>query len=372
MRGRSRFVAIAAFSACCLLALPANGGQNGTAAAPDEKSVKQKPVELPKPIRVDPVAMPALPPAEIDDTLALGGEDIEAKKVQSRMTVAVKVNGTGPYRFVVDSGAGTSVIGRKIAATLQLPATTSVTLNGITGSAIVPRVEVEELGLGPTSASFLDLPVLDERDLGGDGMLGIDALAEERLMMDFEQRIITIEDAAKPPEKWDDGVIVVTAKRRAGQLILTEAKANGQKVEAVVDTGTEISIGNLILRDKLLKKNIPVEKIEVIGVTGAKMSLDLMHVSEIRLGSVTLRNVPIAFADVPPFEVFGLMKGPALLLGTDLMENFRRVSLDFKSRKVRFQLKSCKSSGMILSTSVGRGSVTRISTADGNEAVCRR
>lgn len=316
--------------------------------------------------------MPTLPPAVIDDTLALGGENIDAKKVHSRMTIAVQVNGTGPYRFVVDSGAGSSVVGRKIANSLQLPVGTPVTLNGITGSAIVPRVHVEELGLGPTSASFLQLPVLEERDLGGDGMLGIDALADERLMLDFEKRLITIEDAAKPAERWDGGVITVTAKRRSGQLILTEAKANGQKVEAVVDTGTEISIGNLILRDKLIKKNIPIEKIEVIGVTGAKVELDLMHVGEIRLGSITLRNVPIAFADVPPFEIFGLTKGPALLLGTDLMENFRRVSLDFRSRKVRFQLKNCKDSGMILSTSVGKGSVTRIGTADGNQAVCRR
>lgn len=347
--------------------VPANSMQTG-----EQKPPEQKPAELPKPVRVDPAVMPSLPPAVIDDTLALGGENIDAKKVQSRMTIAVQINGTGPYRFVVDSGAGSSVIGRKIANTLQLPVGTPVTLNGITGSAIVPRVHVEELGMGPTSASFLQLPVLEERDLGGDGMLGIDALAEERLMLDFEKRLITIEDASRPAERWDGGVITVTAKRRSGQLILTEAKANGQKVEAVVDTGTEITIGNSALREKLVKRKVPIEKIGVIGVTGVEMELDLVRVGEIRLGSITLRNVPIAFADVPPFEIFGLTKGPALLLGTDLMENFRRVSLDFRSRKVRFQLKNCKDSGMILSTSVGRGSVTRISTADGNEAVCRR
>jgi hypothetical protein len=65
-------------------------------------------------------------------------------------------------------------------------------------------------------------------------------------------------------------------------------------------------------------------------------------VDELQLGPVILYNVPIAFADVPPFKVFGLSNEPALLLGTDILENFRRVSLDFRSRKVRFQLRSCK------------------------------
>ena len=63
-----------------------------------------------------------------------------------------------------------------------------------------------------------------------------------------------------------------------------------------------------------------------------------------------LRDVPMAFADVPPFKLFGLADQPALLLGTDILETFRRISLDFKARKVRFQLRQCKSQGVIIST----------------------
>ncbi len=69
------------------------------------------------------------------------------------------------------------------------------------------------------------------------------------------------------------------------------------------------------------------------------------------MGSVTLRDVPMAFADVPPFTVFDLNDGPALLLGTDLLETFRRISLDFRARKVRFQLRRCGSTGIIVATS---------------------
>ncbi len=325
---------------------------------------------LPKPVRVLPAPMPALPAAVIDDTLAIGGEDIDAKKVRSRMTIGVKVNGTGPYRFVVDSGADSSVIGTRIAQALRLPPGRPVTLNGMTGSSIVPRVLVDELGLGRESVTDLELPVLAEHDLGGDGMLGIDALSEERLMLDFEKRLITVEDASKPPPRMD-GEIVVTARRRRGQLILTEVRANGKKINAVIDTGSEITIGNSALREQIIRRGAKVEKVEMTGVTGVTTELDLVRVNEIRLGSVILRNVPIAFADVPPFTVFGLADQPAMLLGTDLMETFRRVSLDFRARKVRFQLRKCESQGFVISTS-SVASMSRLGVEKGTTEACRR
>ena len=71
--------------------------------------------------------------------------------------------------------------------------------------------------------------------------------------------------------------------------------------------------------------------------------MELAVIAELKVGSITLRNVPIAFAEVPPFRVFGLSNEPALLLGTDLLETFRKVSLDFQARKVRFQLRRCGS-----------------------------
>jgi predicted aspartyl protease len=339
------------------LALLAIGG--GADAAP------------PRPKPIDPAAkMPPLPPAVIDDTLAIGGEDIDARKVRTRMTVAVQVNGQGPYHFVVDSGADTSVIGARIAATLQLPAGTPVLLNGMTDSSRVERVLVDSLKLGESIISDLQLPVLREQDLGGDGMIGIDALVEQRLMMDFEKRTIKVEDARIPAPHLADE-IVVTARRRRGQLILTQVTANRKTVEAVIDTGSEITIGNLALRDRLIRHDPDkFTTIGVTGVTGVTVNLQLARVAELRLGSVILRNVPIAFAEVPPFAVFGLSDEPALLLGTDLLETFRRVSLDFRARKVRFQLKNCGSRGIIISTQHS-ASLARLSSDRGSEA-CKR
>ena len=325
--------------------------------------------KIPKPVPAEPRPMPPLPPAVLDDALAIGGEDIDARKINTRMTVEVKVNGRGPYRFLVDSGADTSVVGLRIARDLQLPLATPVTLHGMTGSAVVPRVKVDELQLGSSMVQGLELPALKEMDLGGEGMIGIDALVEQRLMMDFEKRVIKAENA-REPAKLLDGEIVVKARRQRGQLILTQVRAAGLPLEAVVDTGSEITIGNLKLRDKLIKGHRDkFVTVEATGVTGVTIPLQIARVGELRLGSVTLKNVPIAFADAPPFTVFGLEDEPALLLGTDLLDTFRRVSLDFRSRKVRFQLRKCGTTGILISTQPT--SITRLSSGDKSE-VCKR
>jgi hypothetical protein len=173
-------------------------------------------------------------------------------------------------------------------------------------------------------------------------MLGIDALAGQRLMMDFEQHLIRVEDARVPDHRYP-GEIVIEARRQHGQLILAHVTAAGLPLDAVVDTGSEVTIGNLALRDKLIREN-PDKFITVqaIGVTGEVVNLQMARIGELRLGPVVLRDVPIAFADVTPFKVFGLDDQPALLLGTDILETFRRVSLDFRARKVRFQLRHCE------------------------------
>lgn len=307
-----------------------------------------------------------LPPASFDPTLAVGGDAVKARKIDTRLGVDVFVDGRGPYHFIVDSGADTSAIGLHIANSLKLPPTTPAILNGMTSRKLVERVKVDELKLGPSIIRNLELPALREEDVGSDGIIGIDALVQQRLMMDFDKRLIRVEDARKP-ERYEPGEIVITARRRHGQLILTHVRAAGLSLDAVIDTGSEITIGNLALRDRLLRKNHKFVTVPVTGVTGATINLQLAQIDELQLGPITLQNVPIAFADVPPFKLFGLSDQPALLLGTDLLETFRKISLDFKARKVRFQLRRCTTEGVVVSTSPD--SFTRLS-ATGGADVC--
>jgi len=336
-------------------------------ASPPGARAQAPQISKPRPAPPSVSTMPPLPPAVIDNTLAIGGHDVKARQVETRLTVEVRINGHGPYQFVVDSGADTSVVGRRIARDLQLPLGTPAILNGMTDRSIVDRVKVDGLTLGPTTIEDLQLPTLEEGDVGGQGMIGIDALVRQRIMMDFEKRQIKVEDATRPAKSLP-GEIVITARRSHGQLILTHVKASGLALDAVIDTGAEMSIGNPILRDRLIRRHQKFQQVKAIGVTGREIDLQVAVIPELQIGGILIRNLPIAFADLPPFHVFGIADEPALFLGTDVLQTFRKVSLDFQARKVRFQLKRCSTAGILVQTSPTYGS-TRLSTVDSD--VCQ-
>src|SRR3982750_1652451 len=111
------------------------------AAACGAASAAEPPrIARPKPASPDiPTNVAPLPPAAIDNTLAIGGQDVKAQKVDPRLTVDVQVNGRGPYRFVVDSGADTSAVGLRIAHDLELPLGTPAIVSGMTSRDLVAR-----------------------------------------------------------------------------------------------------------------------------------------------------------------------------------------------------------------------------------------
>jgi hypothetical protein len=311
-----------------------------------------------------------LPPAQFDSTLAVTGDDLKARQISTRLGVDVRINGRGPYRFIVDSGADTSAVGLRIARDLQLPLGRPAMLVGMISRDLVDRVKVDELTIGSSTISNLEIPALRESDIGGDGLLGIDALTEQRLMMDFEAHQIRIEDARTRVKRLPDEIVIV-ARRKRGQLILTAVSAGNVHLDAVVDTGSEVTIGNSALRDKLVRRGTRFWTVTATGVTGESTQLQMATIPLLQLGPVTLENVPIAFADLPPFKLFGLADQPALLLGTDLLQTFRRVSLDFRARRIRFQLRRCGTDGVTISTSSDFVSATRISSTNAAD-VCGR
>lgn len=290
---------------------------------------------------VAPPVVPAIPPAVIDNTLEVAGDPLDASQVKTRMFIDVAVDGHGPFRFLVDSGADRSVIGLDLATKLGLPPGRAVKLQGMAGESRVATVRIETLKLGASTISDIAAPALPERYLGAQGIVGIDALADQRLLLDFDAKTITVQDARRPEAVSGGDEIVVVARRRNGQLILTAASVGGTPIFAVIDTGSEITMGNLALQARMFgrRSDRAPRPIILTSVTGQTLTANLATLSNIRLGGIDLSNVTVAFADAPPFRLFGLDKTPALLIGTDVLEAFRRVALDFRGRRVRFTIR---------------------------------
>jgi predicted aspartyl protease len=241
-------------------------------------------------------------PATIDNSLEVTGEAVAAKEVNFRMQVGVLVDKKGPYRFFVDSGADRSVIGYSLAQRLGLPAGPDVILHSTGSAQQTHTVHIGTLQVGTSTIHDISAPALPERFLGGDGMLGIDALIDQRLTIDFDRKSVVVQDAQTREQSGGPDEVVITARRRKGQLILTQARTGSTQIAAVIDTGTEVTVGNSALRAKLLRRNrTPVMTTTLISVTGDQIPADLLPVPEIHIGDLVMHNVLIAFSDVPPF-----------------------------------------------------------------------
>ena len=70
--------------------------------------------------------------------------------------------------------------------------------------------------------------------------------------------------------RWPAGEIVVTARSRFGRLMLIDAEVDGQRVYVIVDTGAQITVGNIALRRALERRHRlgPIAPVELVSVTG--------------------------------------------------------------------------------------------------------
>ncbi|MFL6729163.1 MAG: aspartyl protease family protein [Sphingomicrobium sp.] len=265
-------------------------------------------------------------------------EDVKFKTDQNlRMTVPVMVSGRGPYRFLVDTGADRTAVSRQLANNLKFVSAEAASLHSVSGVSTVATATVPRLQLTRKEIRNINAPLLETANMGADGILGTDSLRAQRVLFDFEANSLSIVPSAAPDFRVEPGTIVIQGARRNGRLVVTEATANGRPVTVVIDTGSQISIGNEALRQALLKAKVlsGSEQVELISVTGDKILGDYMFVRDLEMGGVGLKNLAIVFANAHTFKQLRLDRKPALLLGMNAIRSFKKVSIDFANRRLR-------------------------------------
>jgi predicted aspartyl protease len=208
-----------------------------------------------------------------------------------------------------------------------------MTETGLVATALIP-----ELMVSKNKVKDLQAPALSAVDLGAAGMLGVDSLQSQRVTFDFARKTMSIRASRGWAVDRDPNTIVVTARSHYGRLLITQASVDGERIVVVLDTGSQITIGNEALRRKLAarKKLGRMHPVELISVTGGTTQVDYTAVKRISIGGVEIRDMPIGFANVQPFRQLRLEDRPALLLGMDALKLFDRVSVDFARKEVRF------------------------------------
>ena len=275
---------------------------------------------------------PPAPTASAIDIINLEREQYE------RMTVPVTIGGEGPFRFMIDTGAQATVLSRALADELTLQDRKTATLVGMASARRVETTPIEEFQLGSRSFYIRQAPIVEGETIGGaDGILGLDSLQNQRVLLDFRRREIFVDDA----EQLGGNAgyeIVVKAREKFGQLIITSARLDGIDVDVVVDTGAQGSVGNMALLERLRARSRDLGETEMTDVNGHTVTGPVRVGRQLDIGRASVQNFAILFADSQAFHSLGLAEEPTLILGMEELKLFRRVAIDFKTRRVLFDL----------------------------------
>lgn len=261
--------------------------------------------------------------------------DLEQDRAR-RLTVPVMIEGEGPYDFMIDTGSQATAVTHEINRSLSLAPLGTATLVGMASRRPVDLVEIPKLEVGNYKIYDLVSPVLNRTHVGADGIIGLDSLQDLRVLIDFREETIAVEDVSDLKNYRRGFEIVVRARQELGQLLITSALVEGVKTTVIIDTGAQGSLANNALKEKLRKKR--EQEVVTTDVNGVSLTGPMRYVRTLTIEGLQLQNVPLAFADAPAFEALGLQDTPVLSLGMQHLKMFDRVAIDFSNRRILFDV----------------------------------
>lgn len=216
-----------------------------------------------------------------------------------RPVIEATINGEGPYRFVLDTGAGTTVLNSDFVRHIKLKTLGTTRIGDPSNpTAIEATVHViDKLSVG--DASFSDVHAVAWEDKAiqqgiGDvqGILGLPVLAGYVLTMDFPNRTLRL---SKHGLKDGDGSVVFSRTDHAIPTLTIDV--DGQPVEAHLDTGnaSELSLPKHLM--KKLKIQREPRKAHARTASGEFELLIAQIEGDVEIAGQTIRNPEVHFND---------------------------------------------------------------------------
>ena len=257
-----------------------------------------------------------------------------------RVVVPVKINGRGPFRFIVDTGANHSTISPELVRVLALKTGSQslITLDGITGAAQVTYVSVDRLQAGDLTLEDTTLPVVLGSVMGGaDGILGAAGMAQKSLLIDFQRNRVAIASHMEAAAR--TRAIKIHAARMDSGLMVLDTLIAGVHVQAVLDTGAERTLGNMALREALRsqqlgKRGFVAQLTSVYGATKEVEPGEVLTAPTISIDTLRITDVHIVYGDFHIFKIWDMQNKPAMILGMDILGTVSSLNIDFKNQTV--------------------------------------
>ena len=222
---------------------------------------------------------------------------------QPLLLVPVCVNECGPYEFILDTGAGTSILTPELAGSLGIKSTGAKQGHTAGGPVHVRLAAVDSLGVGEVRRANLDVAITDLSQLGQavgakvDGDLGYNFLKHFRLTIDFTASELRLDDPKRaeyfgPPPLTE---LPMRLAHPAKGLILIEAHVNNRgPFQFAIDTGTSTTaISPELARDLGLRER-PIGQ---ATTGGAQIAMTAARIESLRVGRATVRDVDVIIGE---------------------------------------------------------------------------
>ncbi len=282
-----------------------------------------------------------------DGALATAAYRIER---YGRIVVDARVNGQGPFRFAIDTGASISVIFDELSKELALEPVPGKTLliHGILASGEYPLVNVGRLEVGREAWIEPRVVSLPRDAIAGssmEGILGLDFLRRYAVGFSTRERVVRL----YPPELvsrrdyrgWTAIPLVPQYVGTSGAAIYVfEMQVNDQKIPAIFDLGAGVNALNWAAANSLGLH--PVASKDDTVLSGAIESAPIvaeLRIEEVITGRVRWRNEQFLVAELEIFDTLERADTPFAILGAELF-NQRDFIIDFARNRllVRFAM----------------------------------
>lgn len=217
--------------------------------------------------------------------------------------VETMVNGSGPFTFLIDTGASGVFVSSELVNKAKLTTKQMTVELGATGRGTkrVPVAEIDTLSLG--KATFRNVRGVVSDPLGGevagrrvDGLLGFQVFRDCVLSLDYRYHIAKLELPEKTPEPGDDWLPLV-AHDTGGAFI--DAQLGERTMEFLINTGTTSSVSLSAEDTKRATFKKPPVPAHIYRVNAQPHVVHMARLNEtLTIGSNTIAE-PIAIVDAP-------------------------------------------------------------------------
>ncbi|WP_412546859.1 aspartyl protease family protein [Maricaulis sp. MIT060901] len=268
------------------------------------------------------------------EPLVLAEEDIRFGR-SGHIIIDVEVNGQGPYAFVVDTGAQTSVVFDSLIEELDLEPSDSVTVQGASGPQESYFYNLEELRVDEASVSdvrVVEGPAGLSRGLARFrtyGLLGADLLNAYGVEFDFADNRFVLYDA-------DADFSAVTTGWSRADYELNEVgfatfpvSISGVEAHAILDLGAAHHVINAPSFEALgySEDDEFDETRRLRGFSGEQVRAPIISDIDLGMGNLRLDDVHVTYMDSAVFRMLGHGDTPAMFMGLPMFED-RRIIFD--------------------------------------------